>query len=252
MNTPEQLPEDFIMQLSTLPVLIIVIFGFLWFLVRRARRIGEIDLPQRKWLTGLLFILVLWGGFIGYQSSIGVFATERFMAMLPGYWLPYIPVIVVNVLLLLVTPLRSGIANLINATPRYWLSGIHIVRVLAIGSLVKASMGLFPEKFAWFVGVPDLLFGLSAIPVTLMLRSGRLSDRILMYWHFTGALTIILPIAGLMHLFMGEALFIELFVFPMVLAPALVVPTLIMLNLMVALRLLGNRVVLTSPAGSCG
>ena len=158
--------------------------------------------------------------------------------MMPGYWLPYIPVVVAVTLVTLIPPLRNGLRILVDETPHHWLTGIHILRILALGTLIKASMGLFPEKFAWFVGGSDLLFGLSAIPVTLLARRGRLHDSFLMLWHLVGALVIVVPIAGLMHVFMLESLFSELFVFPMVLAPALVVPTLVMLNLMVAWRLL--------------
>ena len=52
-----------------------------------------------------------------------------------------------------------------------------------------------------------------------------------------GALAVVLPIIGMMHLFMAEPLFAELFSFPMVMAPALVVPTLVMLNMLVVWRL---------------
>jgi hypothetical protein len=63
------------------------------------------------------------------------------------------------------------------------------------------------------------------------------SDRVLLFWHLTGALAIVLPLVGLMHLFMTEPLFAELFSFPMVMAPVLVVPTLVMLNMLVVWRL---------------
>ncbi|MBL3588325.1 MAG: hypothetical protein JMN24_00855 [gamma proteobacterium endosymbiont of Lamellibrachia anaximandri] len=226
------------MQFSTLPILIVVIFGFLWFLTRRIHRLGGINESQRNWLVVLLLILLIWGGYVGYQSSEGFFATEGFLNLLPGYWLPYVPVVIAITLTLLIAPLRHGLRKLVDETPRHWLTGIHCLRILALGTLIKASMGVFPEKFAWFVGGADLLFGLSAIVVTLLVHRGRLSDGFLLVWHLIGALVIVAPVAGLMHVFMQEALFPKLFVFPMVLAPALVVPTFVMLNLLVTWRLL--------------
>ncbi|MEW8690965.1 MAG: hypothetical protein AB2535_07740 [Candidatus Thiodiazotropha endolucinida] len=184
----------------------------------------------------LIGVILMWGMFIGYQSSVGRFSSEPFYNLMPGYWMPYVPVAVAVSMMLLLAPLRDGLRILVDKTPAHWLSGIHILRILALGTLLKASNDLFPQMFAWFVGGPDLLFGVSAIIVTLLARSGRLSDRFILFWHLVGAFVIVLPVAGLMHLFMAEALFGRLFMFPMVMAPALIVPTLVLLNLLVAWR----------------
>lgn len=224
------------MQLSSLPLLIAVVFGFLWFLVSRLHRAGILNSDQRNQMALLIGVILMWGMFIGYQSSVGRFGSEPFYNLMPGYWMPYVPVVVALSMMLSLAPLRDGLRVLVDETPVHWLSGIHILRILALGTLLKASNDLFPQMFAWFVGGPDLLFGASAIIVTLLARSGRLSDRFILYWHLAGALAIVLPVAGLMHLFMAEPLFAELFMFPMVMAPALIVPTLVLLNLLVAWR----------------
>lgn len=224
------------MQLSSLPLLIAVVFGFLWFLVSRLHRAGILNSDQRNQMALLIGIILMWGMFIGYQSSVGRFGSEPFCNLMPGYWMPYVPVVVALSMMLSLAPLRDGLRVLVDETPVHWLSGIHILRILALGTLLKASNDLFPQMFAWFVGGPDLLFGISAIIVTLLARSGRLSDRFILYWHLAGALAIVLPVAGLMHFFMAEPLFAELFMFPMVMAPALIVPTLVLLNLLVAWR----------------
>lgn len=224
------------MQLSSLPLLIAVVFGFLWFLVSRLHRAGILNSDQRNQMALLIGVILMWGMFIGYQSSVGRFGSEPFYNLMPGYWMPYVPVVVALSMMLSLAPLRDGLRVLVDETPVHWLSGIHILRILALGTLLKASNDLFPQMFAWFVGGPDLLFGASAIIVTLLARSGRLSNRFILYWHLAGALAIVLPVAGLMHFFMAEPLFAELFMFPMVMAPALIVPTLVLLNLLVAWR----------------
>ncbi|MES9823393.1 MAG: hypothetical protein ABW127_03100 [Candidatus Thiodiazotropha endolucinida] len=184
----------------------------------------------------LIGVILMWGMFIGYQSGVGRFSSEPFYNLMPGYWMPYVPVVVAVSMMLSLAPLRDGLRILVDETPVHWLSGIHILRILALGTLLKTSNDLFPQMFAWFVGGPDLLFGVSAIIVTLLARSGRLSDRFILFWHLVGAFAIVLPVAGLMHLFMAEPLFEELFMFPMIMAPALIVPTLVLLNLLVAWR----------------
>jgi len=229
------------MQLSSLPILIITVFGLLTYLILRLHRFDRLNTLESRSLTALLFILLVWGGINGTLSSTGVYGSASFLHLAPGYWLPYIPVALVVTLVLLITPLRSGLRKFVDYVPDYWLTGIHGLRILALGTIVKATMGIFPEKFAWYVGIPDLLFGLSALPVTLWVHRKRLNDNILILWHLTGALVIIVPTITLMHIFMKEALFSELFAFPMVLAPTLVVPLLVMLNLMVVWRLLERK-----------
>ncbi|MES9969581.1 MAG: hypothetical protein ABW092_06070 [Candidatus Thiodiazotropha sp.] len=225
------------MQLSSLPLLIAAIFGFLWFLVTGLHRRGALNSVQRNHLALLLGMLLIWGLFIGFQSSMGRLDGDGFLRLMPGYWLPYVPVLIAVTSMLLLAPLREGLRVLVDETPSHWMSGIHIVRLLALGTLIKAANGLFPPGFAWFVGGPDILFGLSALLLTYLTWSGRLHDRVLFFWHLAGAFAILLPIVGLMHIFMAEPLFMELFRFPMIMAPALVVPTLVMLNLLVAWRL---------------
>jgi hypothetical protein len=226
------------MTLSTLPVLVAALFGGLWFLLGRLARTGVLPRREAAWLYALLLALLAWGGLNASLAGTGRYGGEAFFALLPGYWMPYVPVVLGVTGALLVRPLRAGLSTLVAQTPAHWLTGVHAVRILALGSLIKAHMGVFPERFALYVAIPDLLFGLSALPVTAWARRGSLARPALLAWHLTGAAVIVVPVAGLMHVFMAEPRFDALFAFPMVLAPTLAVPTLVMLNLLVAWRLL--------------
>ncbi len=226
------------MRFSSIPLLIAIIFGFMTFLIFRLKRLSLINNTERNGLIFLIIALLFWGGVSGFLSSAGAYVTEEFLTMAPGYWLPFIPVMIAVALVMTVRTLRDGLRKLVDGTPRYWLAGIHVVRILAIGSLIKASNGLFPEKFAWYVGIPDLIFGISAVLITLRARKGRVDDGVMVVWHFLGAMVILIPANGFMHLYMQEPLFKELLVFPMALAPTLVVPTLVMLNLLMVWRLM--------------
>lgn len=230
------------MQLSSLPFLIVIIFGFLLFLTQRLYRLGRLKTAQRNWIGVLLGILLCWGGISGCLSSSGVYVAQAFLDLAPGYWLPYVPVVIAMTLVMTVRPLRQGLRILVDDTPVHWLIGIHQLRILALGSIIKASNGLFPQKFAWYVGIPDLMFGITAMLVSLLLlRRGRFSDWFLIPWHLLGAMVIVIPATGLMHVYMQEPLFSELLAFPMALAPTLVVPTFVMLNLLVVWRLAEHK-----------
>ncbi len=229
------------MHFSSIPFLIAIVFGFFLFLIWRLRRKDRLSRSQANGLVGLVVVLLFWGGVSGYLSSRGVYVSPALLALAPGYWLPFVPVVIAVTLVMIAPALRQGLRILVDNTSIQWLVGIHQLRILALGSIIKASDGLFPAKFAWYVGIPDLLFGLSAVWLTVfVLRRRQISEWSLMLWHFIGAMVILAPAFGLMHIYMQEPLFTELFVFPMALAPTFIVPVFVMLNLLVAWRLSEN------------
>ena len=225
------------MHFSSIPFLIFIIFGFLLFLIERLRRADRLNKSQHVWLVVLVVVLLAWGAASGYWSSRSIYVSPDFLAMAPGYWLPFVPVVIAVTLVMIAPALRQGLRILVDNTTVRWFTGIHQLRVLALGSIIKASNGLFPEKFAWYVGIPDMLFGLSAIWLTVVvLRRRRVSDRSLLLWNLSGAMVILVPAFGFMHIYMQEPLFSALFVFPMALAPTFIVPVFVMLNLLVVWR----------------
>ncbi|HHJ20729.1 MAG TPA: hypothetical protein ENJ84_13045 [Gammaproteobacteria bacterium] len=226
------------MHFTSIPFLVLIIIGFLVVSIERLRRKERLNKLQYAWLNGVVLVLAAWGASSGYWSIRGVYVSPEFLNLAPGYWLPFVPVFIVVILIMIAPALRQGLRILVDNTPARWFIGIHQLRILALGSIIKASNDLFPTKFSWYVGIPDLLFGISAIWLTaFVLDHRRISDRDLMLWHVTGAVVILVPAFGLMHVYMKDPLFTELFVFPMALAPTFIVPVFVMLNLLVVWRL---------------
>jgi hypothetical protein len=120
------------------------------------------------------------------------------------------------------------------------------LRILAVGTLIKAWQGEFSMSFAIWVGIPDLLFGLSAVIMLYLALKNLFSTMALMQWNLLGVLVILpgAPIVGQMglpgvfHRIDETPSMITLLEFPMVLAPSLVVPLFVMMNLFVAIRLI--------------
>ena len=205
---------------------------------------------RRGWsikATGIYFVLGLlglWGALSVWLALTGIYMSAIFLAAYPTFWLPFIPVILALVPLLASGSLRTAVAALIDATPTHWIIGIHALRILAIGSLIKAWNGAFSMSFAIWVGIPDLLFGVSALVMYWMARQGRVSSLGLMVWNALGVLVIIpgAPLvaqAGLPGAFFRSnetPSMMTLYEFPMVLAPSLVVPVFVLFNLIVAAR----------------
>ena len=86
-----------------------------------------------------------------------------------------------------------------------------------------------------WVGIPDFLFGASAIIVGwLLLRNPGGYRRTLIVWSVAGAAIILVPTFGFMPYWMNEPGFTFIFEFPMVMSPSIIVPIFILLNLLLA------------------
>ena len=95
--------------------------------------------------------------------------------------------------------------------------------------------GQITSSFVLWVGIPDFLFGVSAILVGWLLLREAVSKSFLVVWGLIGASLILLPTFPLMNYWMNEPGFVFIFEFPMVMAPGIVVPMLIFFNLLLAL-----------------
>ena len=153
---------------------------------------------------------------------------------------------IAGVLAAALPPLRSGARRLADSTPLLWFTWLQALRIAALGTLVKTAAGTFPPHFGLLVGVPDFLFGLSALAVARLQRDGRISPRRVGLWHALGCAVVALPagpliqagLPGPLEVFRGSE---ALLVYPMALAPTLVVPLLVMVNAWIAFHLLVAR-----------
>ena len=132
--------------------------------------------------------------------------------------------------------------------PLHWLIYFHALRLSAIGTAFETARGTFPQSFELAVGVPDLLFGLSALYVGKRASEGSISRRAVGWWSLAGALVIIpsaplvaqMGLPGMLQVFTAEPSATALFVYPMVLAPTLIVPLFVLFNLLTAQHLIGH------------
>ena len=120
------------------------------------------------------------------------------------------------------------------------------MRIAALGTLYKTFMGAFPLHVELGIGVTDLCFGFSALYIAHRLREKRLSYRALAIWNLIGAAIIIIPagiliqmgLPGPMKVFSIPPTTEVMFEFPLVLAPTIVVPLLVVMNGIIAWRLI--------------
>lgn len=223
------------MTLSTLPFLCAALIAFwLWIAVRRTHG-HRFDAAERGALIVWIGILVVWGMVTSWLALTNYYHAAAFLRLLPGLWLPLVPMALTVVWLLVSPAFRRTLYAAVNATPRAFVA-IHGLRVAAVGSLYKAYHGGFPDFFAYPVGIPDFLFGLSAIVLALRYESSH-SPIALIAWNLVG-IAVILPapillqlgLPGPLHMFTDMPDGRALFEFPMVLAPTVVVPLFVTMN----------------------
>lgn len=234
--------------LSTTPLLFVVVIGLIALAVRRVRLQGYLDLRGARAIYTLLVVLFALGVTNSMLAIGGVYASPSFRSLLPGLWLPLIPFLLAIGATLIFPALREALRCVVDNTPRNWSIFPHGLRILAIGTIIKAVAGQFPAYFAFLVGAPDFLFGLSAIVFGWQASVRQLSQRFHIAWNLIGV-AVILPAAPLIQLglpgpiqiFTSEPTAEKVFDFPMVLAPSIIVPTLVLLNLATAWRLIETR-----------
>lgn len=225
------------MKLSVLPILVISVFTFCIAIARRARANQSITAAEARSVYILLFMFFVWTLMSVAMGIQGMHASPALLERVPLLWQACVPVIMVVIGLLLSRTLRSALRGIASSTPWHWLVFFQALRLGAVGGVAKGIKGEVTSSFVFWVGIPDFLFGGSALIVGWLLMRKAVGHRFLMIWNLIGAAIILLPTFVFTNHFMSEPGFIFIFEFPMVLAPSIVVPIFVLLNLLLAWRI---------------
>ncbi|MEM9367231.1 MAG: hypothetical protein AAGD07_14665 [Planctomycetota bacterium] len=224
--------------MTTIPFLIVVVVGFPLLVGRYAARSKAISMEEQRVLNAYGILMILWLAFAAIAGHQGWWLQDRFLAALPGLWLPLIPVAIVTIPLFVLS-IRSVVLRAGRSVPWRWFATIQTTRLAAIGTAIKTHRGEFPAAVEYLVGVPDLLFGLSAIWMARQIRLGRISRTNWLLWNAIG-IAIIVPfgmivinmsLPGPLQTWTDPPSFLVALEFPLSLAPTAIVPWLIVFNL---------------------
>ena len=115
--------------------------------------------------------------------------------------------------------------------PDVQLISIHILRILAVGTVIKYLHGELPLHFVIFGSLPDLFFGISAVVVVILAANGSVGHDFLVIWHLLGfsafmgaGISMFFSVPSPLHIFHSEPDASIVFQFPMLLAPNFTVP----------------------------
>lgn len=223
-------------QISTVPLLAAGLGMFGLLLTVRSYRRGLIGAKGAVSVTLWLGALGIWGFISASLALSGLYRTQAFYANLSALWLPLVPFALTAAFAAASPSFRHAVLTIAEHHTREFIL-VQALRAAALGTLVKAYLGTFPAYFALLVGIPDFLFGLSAIALLATGYWTALVRRGLVAWNLIG-IAVILPAPALIQLGMpgplssltgvagGEALY----AYPMVLAPTLVVAFFVIMN----------------------
>lgn len=221
---------------SIVPALAVGLLLFWLFVSIRTIKLGKLRRYYAIMIPIWLSLLACWGMYSKELAMTGVYDSKAFLDTMPMFWIPLVPIGITAVMMLLPS-FRFAVVTIISShqTAFIWLQAL---RILAIGTLIKMYMGVFPVSFAIAVAIPDMLFGLSAIVVARKSMRGTLSPKCLFKWNILGLLAVLpaapvigqMALPGAMYYFTSLPDGRALFDYPMVIAPSLVVPFFLIMN----------------------
>ena len=218
------------MKLSILPVYVALVFIICTGLTRRATSNRSINAAEARSVYGLLLAFLAW---TAIAFVLGLRGTHvDLMEHVPLLWQAFVPMVLWSTAFTFSGTLRNGLRGIATSTPGHWLVLIQALRIGALGGIIKGVRGEVASDFVFWIGIPDFLFGLSALVVGRLLLRKAIGPRVLMAWNLVGFSLIFLPTFVPMSYWMNEPGFSFIFEFPMVLAPSIVIPILISLNLL--------------------
>ena len=195
----------------------------------------------------LLVVMVGWLAASSWLALRGAYLAANEDRLLIVAGTAFLPIAIVA-LGLISRDVRALLARFADGVPLAQLTGVHVLRAAALGTLYKAWIGALPLHFIVPVGVPDFLIGLSALPLAAAVRRASVSSRVQRIWHAGGAGVLLLAVPliqlsqpGPLHWFREGPTTDQVLAFPMAIVPTFVAPLLIGLHLAALVQLRGRR-----------
>jgi len=122
------------------------------------------------WIVAMLAWMVL----VIYLGRQGAFLrhTQRLSNLLGFFLVLALPA----VLFASIDGAREGVVRAALHTSNFQLALIHVLRLLAVGGIIKYMQGELPRHFVILAAIPDFLFAVSAVVVTAFEVTAPLSS----------------------------------------------------------------------------
>ncbi len=223
---------------STLPFLFMTQVVFMALAVRSAQRTDRLSPDQARPLYVVIAVLVLWAPISAYLALKGVYTQPAVLERLPGLWITMVPVLVLMVPWGLSANIRDSINSVIDAAGLHKIVLFEGLRVLAIGGIIKGLKGEFSAEIAFYLAIPDLVFGALSLVAGYLLYQKSLDLKWVLALNVYGFVIIVpggvvlmnLGIPGPWHIIHSTPDMVSMFEYPMAVAPTVVVPIFVAIN----------------------
>ena len=223
---------------STLPFLFLAQLALLWLAVRSARGAEALSFAQARSLYIVIALLGLWAPMSAALALSGFYSSPVVLERLPGLWVTMVPVLILMIPWIFSSAYRDSINSLIESVGLHRIVIFEGLRVLAIGGIIKGLRGEFSPEIAFYLGVPDFVFGALSLWAGYLLYRGTLSLKWVLALNAYGFLIIVpggtvlmnLGLPGPWHVIHSTPDMVSMFEYPMALAPTVVVPIFVAIN----------------------
>ena len=188
--------------------------------LQRGTMVAADGVRLATWLIGI----GLWLAFVARLSRSG-WLTGPGVATHAWAWIPLPPLALTLFGFVFLPDMREAWLGAVSVLPAFAVPALMSLRILAIGTVIKAWKGDLPRRIGFAVGIPDVAFGLSALGVAL--GGGFVTPSVEIIWHLTGAGILMLMLPMVFTVLRpprldapGRASSRAILAFPMVLAPA--------------------------------
>jgi len=223
---------------STLPFLFVAQIVLMVLAVRRAERMVK---PSSDWARSLyitIALLVVWAPISAWLAIKGAYTQPAVLERLPGLWITMAPVLILILPWILSADFRDAINRVLASVGVHNVVLFEGLRVLAIGGITKGLKGEFSPEIAFYLGIPDFVFGALSLLAGYLLYQKSLDLKWILALNVYGFVIIVpggvvlmnLGIPGPWHIVHSTPDMVSMFEYPMALAPTVVVPIFVSLN----------------------
>ncbi len=192
-----------------------------------------------------LVLMLAWMALVIYLANLGVFLRHtRWLSNLIGFvFVLALPAALFGA----IGVAREGLVLAASQTSHLQLASFHVLRLLAIGTVIKYIQGELPLHFVIFGAAPDLLFAVSAVVVTILEATTSAGQDFLIVWHLVGffaffgaGISMFFSVPSPFRIYHDEPDSSLVFQFPMLLAPNFTVPLFAVAHVFALVKLLST------------
>ncbi len=192
-----------------------------------------------------LVLMLAWMALVIYLGNLGVFLKHtRWLSNLVGFVLVLaLPAVLFGA----IGVAREGLVLAASHTSNLQLVSFHVLRLLAIGTVIKYMQGQLPLHFVIFGSVPDFLFAASAVVVTILQATTPSGQDFLIVWHIVGffvffgaGISMFFSVPSPFRIYHDEPDSSLVFQFPMLLAPNFTVPLFALAHVFALVKLVSS------------